>query len=127
MANIDDSVRTFYGNNPNVQGYEETPEWDVSIDGVKFSWTPYAPYFWPENSEDGYRMYDQMNAFMNRIDANDDGTFDVTPVGPKVFHGFESPHAALYVIQSIYDLEEDNVVFSENAPIFEPEQKGTYS
>jgi hypothetical protein len=126
MANSD-SMQTFYDNNPEVQGFEHTPRWNVTIDGVKFVWAPIAPYFSPEESKDGYRMFDQMNSVMQRIDIDDDGTFNATPTGPRLHYGFGSPHAVRYVIESIYDLEEDDVVFSKDAPIFEPEQKGTYS
>jgi hypothetical protein len=121
------SVQTFYGNNPRVEGFENTPNWDVSIDGVKFYWSTNDPYFYSEDSEDGYQMINQMRTVMQELYIDEDGTFNATPTGPRLNYGFGSPHTVRFVIESIYDLKEDDVVFSKDAPIFEPEQKGTYS
>ena len=90
--------------------------WDFTIEGVKVSWVPELPFLKSDGSEDGNRIIDNIERFIENQWETEDGFFKIPPTGPVLLKSIASPYAVLYAILYIYGEDRDLLSFSENAP-----------
>jgi hypothetical protein len=106
-----------YDMNSKSSGFAEIQPWDVDIDGIKITWVPAMPYIMSNKSPEAQQIVDEINKFIIFLDADEDKTFRLTPVGPILPANASSPFTVRYAIESIY-ADDTDLVFSETAPDF---------
>jgi len=119
MSDLD---RYVYGVNHTSENFSSLEPWTVEIDDITLTWVPAMPYLVGEDSPELDQVIYEINRFINFSRVADDGSFSISSVGPVIAGNVSSPYMVRYAIESIYG-DTTNLVFSETAPEFEPEDE----